>query len=115
MKQYNETEQKILKSALTLFSEHGYQKTTTKQIAANAGVNELTIFRKFTSKANLFQVVTEDYVERAYLESVLIEGLSGKDFEDIIHTITERTYRLYKDNIKLFKVQLIIPSLYNTD
>ncbi|WP_181405976.1 TetR/AcrR family transcriptional regulator [Thermodesulfovibrio sp. Kuro-1] len=49
-----DTKEKILKSALKLFSQKGYLGTTTKEIAKEAQVAEVTLFRYFTSKENLF-------------------------------------------------------------
>jgi len=48
------TKDKILKSALKLFSQKGYLGTTTKEIAKEARVAEVTLFRYFISKENLF-------------------------------------------------------------
>ena len=45
------SEELILKAAVKLFSEHGYNGVSTKQIAASAGVNEVTVFRNFKSKS----------------------------------------------------------------
>lgn len=50
----NKTKEKILKSALKLFSQKGYLGTTTKEIAKEAQVAEVTLFRYFASKENLF-------------------------------------------------------------
>jgi AcrR family transcriptional regulator len=44
----------ILTFARTLFDEHGYQATTTAQIAKEAGVSERLIFSHFGTKAELF-------------------------------------------------------------
>jgi AcrR family transcriptional regulator len=40
-------DKKIIDTALKVFSKEGYRNATTKAIAAEAGVNEATIFRKF--------------------------------------------------------------------
>lgn len=40
-----------------LFGERGLQGATTREIAREAGVNELTLFRHFHSKANLLATV----------------------------------------------------------
>ncbi len=48
------TKNKILDAALTLFTELGYSGTTTRKIAEVAGINEVTLFRKFGTKENLF-------------------------------------------------------------
>jgi AcrR family transcriptional regulator len=45
----------ILESARDLFAAHGYHKTTSRDIAAAAGVSERLIYFHFTSKANLFE------------------------------------------------------------
>lgn len=45
----------ILESASGLFAVNGYHKTTSRQIAAAAGVSERLIYFHFTSKANLFE------------------------------------------------------------
>ncbi|QOR72746.1 TetR family transcriptional regulator [Ruania alkalisoli] len=39
--------------ALDLFERHGYDTTTTAQIAAAAGVSEMTLFRHFPTKDHL--------------------------------------------------------------
>ncbi|GAB4294879.1 MAG: TetR/AcrR family transcriptional regulator [Desulfuromonadia bacterium] len=49
------TREAILDAALTLFSTKGFASSTTKEIAARAGVAEVTLFRHFVSKENLFQ------------------------------------------------------------
>ncbi len=52
---YDETQLKILNSAMTLIMEKGYTATTTKDIAKRAGVNECTIFRKFNGKKDIIK------------------------------------------------------------
>lgn len=44
------TRQKIMTAFIELLSKQGYAATTTKQIAATAGVNESTIYRHFDGK-----------------------------------------------------------------
>lgn len=41
---------RMQRSALELFREHGFERTTTAQIAARAGVTERTYFRHFADK-----------------------------------------------------------------
>ena len=48
---------KILKVAAELFAEKGYDTVTTKAIAEAAGVSEVTVFRAFKSKRELFDEV----------------------------------------------------------
>lgn len=44
----------IVDSALNLFVEKGYKGTTTQEIAKSAGVSEVTLFRNFDSKKDIF-------------------------------------------------------------
>jgi AcrR family transcriptional regulator len=54
----DETEQKILDAALSVLVSRGYEGITTRRIAEAAGVNEVTLFRKFQSKENILREVT---------------------------------------------------------
>jgi AcrR family transcriptional regulator len=56
-----ETRQKIISAAAEVGSKVGYSKATTKIIAKAAGVNEVTLFRHFGSKENLFSAAIEQY------------------------------------------------------
>ncbi len=52
--------EKIIGSALSLFSTQGITATTTKQIAEKAEVNEVTLFRQFGSKQGLLLAVLKE-------------------------------------------------------
>ena len=45
-----EARDRLEHAALELYAEHGYDQTTTSQIAARAGLNERTYFRHFPDK-----------------------------------------------------------------
>lgn len=45
--------ERILRAALAVFTEVGFRGATTRRIAQEAGVNEITIFRHFGSKDRL--------------------------------------------------------------
>jgi TetR/AcrR family transcriptional regulator len=51
------TEQRILDAALKVFSSEGYSGATTRKIAIEADVAEVTLFRRFQSKENLLREV----------------------------------------------------------
>jgi AcrR family transcriptional regulator len=53
------TGDRILDAALELLYERGYEGTTTRAISESAGVNEVTLFRKFGSKRDLFFAVID--------------------------------------------------------
>ena len=52
-----DTGTRILAAAAQLIAERGYVATTTSSIAAQAGVNEVTLFRHFGSKAGILRAM----------------------------------------------------------
>lgn len=52
-----DAEQRILEAALRVFATEGYTGATTRKIAEEANVAEVTLFRKFKSKENLLKEV----------------------------------------------------------
>ncbi|MBE6491664.1 TetR/AcrR family transcriptional regulator [Methanobrevibacter sp. UBA188] len=61
--QTESTEDKIISATFRLIRKDGIDKVTTKKIAAEAGVNEVTIFRKFNNKQNLVDITKDHYME----------------------------------------------------
>ena len=57
------TEEKIIRATFNIVQKEGVQKATTKKIAAEAGVNEVTIFRKFENKKNLIEITKNYYMK----------------------------------------------------
>jgi AcrR family transcriptional regulator len=48
-----ERRQELLRAAARVYARHGYRGSTTRRIANEAGVNEITIFRQFGTKDTL--------------------------------------------------------------
>lgn len=49
----------ILREAMSLFSQRGFQGTTTKEIAAAAGVSEAMLFKHFATKQELYSAILD--------------------------------------------------------
>src|SRR5215211_7618537 len=49
----------ILAVAVSLFSQKGFRGTTTKEIAAAAGVSEAMVFRHFATKQELYSAILD--------------------------------------------------------
>jgi len=58
----------ILKAAMELFAEKGFRGTTTRDLAAQAGVNESIIFRYFINKTELYRAILEEKVQQGHDE-----------------------------------------------
>jgi AcrR family transcriptional regulator len=51
--------ERILEAAARVYAKHGFRGATTRLIAAEAGVNEVTLFRTFGSKGALLEAVLD--------------------------------------------------------
>ncbi len=68
----------IVAAALRAFSRRGFRGTTTRALAREAGITEVTLFRHFPSKERLFAAVLERYSVLPLLEAELLKGMGGK-------------------------------------
>ncbi|MGZ7069826.1 MAG: TetR/AcrR family transcriptional regulator, partial [Methanobacterium sp.] len=93
-----ETKEIILSAALKVFSEEGYVGAKTRLIAEEAGFSEMTLFRKFRSKENLFDTVL---MEQKALILNEVSALSRENkIEDSILSLSyliRQLYRLIED------------------
>lgn len=63
-REFDDTEEKIINATFRIFQKEGIDHATTKKIAAEAGVNEVTIFRKFENKKNLVDIAKTYYFNK---------------------------------------------------
>jgi len=61
----DETRARILSAAAQVFAAQGYARATTRALAAAAGVNEVTLFRRFGNKQGLFAAVIDRFAAPA--------------------------------------------------
>ena len=58
------TRQKVLDAARQLFAERGYEPATIRDIAKGAGMSTGAVFANFQDKAELFEAVLAEHMER---------------------------------------------------
>ena len=51
---------RILQAAAHVYAQHGYRGATTRRIAEEAGVNEITVFRHFGNKSALLASAVQE-------------------------------------------------------
>lgn len=78
-----EVHERIIQAAAQMFIQHGYEGATTRLIAVAAQVNEVTIFRQFGNKENLFMEAVERYLLLPGIDPVLKGPLSGDTHQDL--------------------------------
>lgn len=105
MARKDDTKKKIMHVALKLFSEQGYYQTTTKQVAQEAGINEVTLFRHFGTKENLFQETTQEYVIEINFSREFKKIITA-DFKETIEKLALLYLDYCRQNTKLYKIQM---------
>jgi len=78
----SENRQRIIDAAVEIVAKVGYARATTKVIAEAAGVNEVTLFRHFGNKKNLFSAAIELYGGPA-LTPIIEAQLTGDYRQDL--------------------------------
>jgi AcrR family transcriptional regulator len=70
------TEERILTTAASLFSQFGYNGVSTREIASSAEVNEVTIYRHYPRKRDLYLAVLATELQRVHLRGELLTRLA---------------------------------------
>lgn len=98
-----DTRRRLLEATLKLISEKGYMGATTREIAQQAGVTELTLFRHFGSKEKLFKELLGSYTFLPRLKELIPElgGLSSREALELIATHFLLTLKERKAMVKI--------------
>lgn len=105
------TKQQLLEATLKLISEKGYLGATTREIAQEAGVTELTLFRHFGSKERLFEELLKSYTFLPRLKE-LLPGLEGLAYEDALEQIATRFLLALKERKAMVKIMYSEVTIY---
>jgi AcrR family transcriptional regulator len=87
------TERALQQAALELFAKHGYDTTTTDEIAEQAGVSPRTFFRYFPTKESVLFVGEFGWFQ-SFTERFLAQPASLSDLEAIRATLVTLAPRL---------------------
>jgi TetR/AcrR family transcriptional regulator len=69
----NDRRNQLIEVAIDLFSRKGFGGTTTKEIAAAAGVTEAIIFRHFATKQDLYKAILDSNCGTENTEAWMVE------------------------------------------
>ncbi|MCX6082088.1 MAG: TetR/AcrR family transcriptional regulator [Chloroflexi bacterium] len=88
------TDMQIFQAVMEIIAKSGYAGATTRQIAEAADVSEVTLFRKYGSKAKLVRRTISALVEQTEFESAT--HYTGDIFADLL-----RVLQAYRDAVIL--------------
>lgn len=96
----------LLEAARTLFESQGYQATTTQQIVELARVDAPTLYRHFSSKAELFEVATlgdmKEFIARHF--DCWWAGPTGGDLEVLVRHFVVRFFEVIDAHRESFRL-----------
>jgi TetR/AcrR family transcriptional regulator len=99
----------LLEIALNLFAKKGFNGTTTKEIAAAAGITEAVIFRHFPHKQALYQAVLESQIGCTGFQEWMAEAqacMDRNDDEGLFRAIAKIIIRSYSGEARHERVML---------
>lgn len=108
----DKTEQ-ILNAAMKVFVRKGLQ-ATTQEIAKEADVAEVTLFRKFTNKQNLFVTVIKNVLEKQF-DSQIARLAKLEDTEAFLIKIIENRLDTLSKNSSLVRMLISESLMGNLD
>lgn len=96
------TRQKVLDAARDLFSERGYEPATIRDIAKGAGMSTGAVFANFQDKAELFEAVLAENMERL-TEVVRAAAAPSGAVKDRLTTALDAGYHHTLDHLPLMQ------------
>jgi TetR/AcrR family transcriptional regulator len=102
-------EHQLLEVALNVFSRRGFKGTTTKEIAAAAGVAEAVIFQHFPSKEALYSAVLDlqlDTNEEQKWIAEINDCMERNDDESLFRSFIRQILRSYSSDTLIERVIL---------
>ena len=97
------TRERLLGATMKLVSEKGYLGATTREIAREAGVSELTLFRHFGSKEKLFERMLGQYTFLPRLKELLPQ-LDELPYDEALRTVATRFLLTLKERKSFIKI-----------
>lgn len=86
-----------------MFAEHGYNATSTSQVAKGAGVSEGLIFRHFGNKEGLLQAIIKMGEES--LQKIFADIIFQEKPEDVIRKTLEMPLNIPEDQHEFWRLQ----------
>lgn len=111
-----DTSDRLLYAAINLISEKGYKAVSTKEIAKEASVSEMTLFRHFGTKQGMLEAAIDRFYYSASMKEIFDKNIVWELEKDLL-MISETYLRSMQKNKKVihiaFKEGNSIEGLFN--
>ena len=112
----NEAKERIIKAAIQLFSQKGYDATRVNDIASAANVNKALIYYYFKSKEDILDFMVQSLLDNAvlltvdFIQTSIVQMVKNGEMEinpDRLHFISETAKKNFLQNAFKFYEKLI--------
>ncbi len=101
------TEDRILNATIKILDKEGWEGATTKRIAAEAGVNEVTLFRKFKTKQLLLEAAKNRCANHFLKELELLLEIDDKiDIRTNMENIWKNSSKMIDKRTNLIRISM---------
>lgn len=101
------TEDRILNATIKILDKEGWEGATTKRIAAEAGVNEVTLFRKFKTKQLLLEAAKNRCAKNFLKELELILKIDDEiDIRTNMENIWKNSSNMIDKRTNLIRISM---------
>ncbi|MGZ7067986.1 MAG: TetR/AcrR family transcriptional regulator [Methanobacterium sp.] len=93
----------LMDAALKEFAEKGYVAANTKAISERAGFSEMTLFRHFETKKNLFDQVLKENYQKMFNE-FYASRMKIENSDDFLNTTIKVIYNILDNNFDFVRL-----------
>ena len=98
-----EKREKILKAAMELFAEKGFENVTTMEIASKASVGKGTLYTYFQSKEEIFFRVVQKVYE-SFVDDIKASLKGADSAAELFDELVDRLFRDIKHRSKILSI-----------
>lgn len=109
MESSENTKDFILKTAISLFAERGYDSIGVQEICTKANVTKPTLYYYFGSKAGLLQSIVDNYANEL-CNKICDAAIYKHDFQNSLTLLYKTVIQFAKKNRDLFSLHCILSS-----
>lgn len=99
-----DTRNALIRSAIRMFKQNGFQKTRVSDIVSDAGVAQGTFYNYFRSKDDIFRNICTDFIEKLqhkFMERTehLFDGETSDEVVRNVHHVVQDLISIYQENL----------------
>ena len=96
----------ILTEATRLFSSRGFDRVTTKELAASCGVSEPALYRYFASKDAIYDEVLSSLGARLQVKELFARLEKEQDIEKLLFELASDIFEFFRHNQDAYRLML---------